>query len=54
MVPLDSARRGRPGADPASVFAGSGIAATLAANEAHDLGHGPIGAADAACRPSPW
>jgi hypothetical protein len=46
MVMLDSARRKMP--VPARWLLGLGIAATLAANVAHGLGHGPIGAAVAA------
>jgi hypothetical protein len=46
MVMLDSARRKVP--VPARWLLGLGIAARLAANVAHGLGHGPIGAAVAA------
>ena len=45
MVMLDSARRGVPVPALARWLLGLGIAATLAANVAHGLGHGPIGAA---------
>jgi hypothetical protein len=45
MVMLDSARRGVPVPSLARWLLGLGIAATLAANVAHGLGHGPIGAA---------
>jgi hypothetical protein len=44
MVVLDSARRGVPVPSVARWLLGLGIAATLAANVAHGLGHGPIGA----------
>jgi hypothetical protein len=45
MVMLDSARRGLPVPSLARWLLGVGIAATLAANVAHGLGHGPVGAA---------
>src|SRR5215467_11012031 len=45
MVMLDSARRGAPVPSLARWLLGLGIAATLAANVAHGLGHGPVGAA---------
>jgi hypothetical protein len=48
MVMLDSARRGVRMPALARWLLGLGIAATLAANVAHGLGHGPIGAAVAA------
>jgi hypothetical protein len=48
MVMLDSARRKTPVPTLARWLLGLGIAATLAANVAHGLGHGPIGAAVAA------
>jgi hypothetical protein len=48
MVMLDSVRRGVPVPSLARWLLGLGIAATLAANVAHGLGHGPIGAAVAA------
>jgi hypothetical protein len=48
MVMLDSARRGVPVPRLARWLLGLGIAATLAANVAHGLGHGPIGSAVAA------
>ena len=48
MVMLDSARRKVPVPALAGWLLGLGIAATLAANVAHGLGHGPIGAAVAA------
>ena len=48
MVMLDSARREVPVPAPARWLLGLGIAATLAANVAHGLGHGPVGAAVAA------
>ena len=48
MVMLDSARRGMPVPALARWLLGLGIAATLAANVAHGLGHGPVGAAVAA------
>jgi Protein of unknown function (DUF2637) len=44
MVMLDSARRGVPVPSLARWLLGLGIAATLAANVAHGLGHGPVGA----------
>ena len=48
MVLLDSARREVPVPALARWLLGLGIAATLAANVAHGLGHGPAGAAVAA------
>ncbi len=48
MVMLDSARRGAQVPMLARWLLGLGIAATLAANVAHGLGHGSIGAAVAA------
>jgi hypothetical protein len=48
MVMLDSARRQVPVPAPARWLPGLVIAATLAANVAHGLGHGPVGAAVAA------
>ena len=48
MVLLDSARREVPVPALARWLPGLGIAATLAANVAHGLGHGPAGAAVAA------
>jgi hypothetical protein len=48
MVMLDSARRGVRVPPLARWLLGLGIAATLAANVAHGLGHGPIGSAVAA------
>ena len=48
MVLLDSARREVPVPALARWLPGRGIAATLAANVAHGLGHGPAGAAVAA------
>jgi hypothetical protein len=48
MVMLDSARRKMPVPALARWLLGLGIAATLAANVAHGLGHGPVGAAVAA------
>jgi hypothetical protein len=48
MVLLDSAGREVPVAALARWLLGLGIAATLAANVAHGLGHGPVGAAVAA------
>jgi Protein of unknown function (DUF2637) len=48
MVMLDSARRKAPVPALARWLLGLGIAATLAANVAHGLGHGVIGAAVAA------
>ena len=54
MVMLDSARRGMPVPALARWLLGLGIAATLAANVAHGLGHGPVGAAVAAWRRLRW
>ncbi|HEX3962471.1 MAG TPA: DUF2637 domain-containing protein [Trebonia sp.] len=48
MVMLDSARRKSPVPALARWLLGLGIAATLAANVTHGLGHGPIGASVAA------
>jgi hypothetical protein len=48
MVMLDSARRKTAVPGLARWLLGLGIAATLAANVAHGLGHGPVGAAVAA------
>jgi hypothetical protein len=48
MVTLDSARRKAPVPALARWLLGLGVVATLAANVAHGLGHGPIGAAVAA------
>jgi hypothetical protein len=48
MVLLDSARRKVPVPAPARWLLGLGIGATPAANAAHGLGHGPVGAAVAA------
>jgi hypothetical protein len=48
MVMLDSARRRTQVPGLARWLLGLGIAATLAANVAHGLGHGPVGAAVAA------
>jgi hypothetical protein len=48
MVMLDAARREAPVPALARWLLGLGIAATLAANVAHGLGHGPAGAAVAA------
>jgi hypothetical protein len=45
MVMLDSTRRGAPVPSLARRLLGLGITATLAANVAHSLGYGPIGAA---------
>jgi uncharacterized protein DUF2637 len=45
MVMLDSVRQGVPVPSLARWLLGLGIAATLAANVAHGLGHGPVGAA---------
>ena len=49
MVMLDSARRKVPVPALARWLLGLGIAATLAANVTHGLGHGLLGAAVAAC-----
>jgi hypothetical protein len=49
MVMLDSARRKATVPALARWLLGLGIAATLVANVAHGLGHGPVGAAVARC-----
>ena len=54
MVMLDSARRGEPVPRLARWLLGLGIAATLAANVAHGLGHGVTGAAVAAWSSVAW
>jgi len=51
MVMLDSARRDAQVPALARWLLGLGVVATLAANVAHGLGHGIIGAAVAACGP---
>lgn len=48
MVMLDSARRGARVPALARCLLGLGIVVTLAANVAHGMGHGPIGAVVAA------
>jgi hypothetical protein len=48
MVMLDPARRKVPVPPLARWLLGLGIAATLAANVTHGLGHGPVGVAVAA------
>jgi Protein of unknown function (DUF2637) len=48
MVMLDVARRATPVPALARWLLGLGVAATLAANVTHGLGHGPVGAAVAA------
>jgi len=48
MVMLDSARRKVPVRPLARWLLGLGVAATMAANVAHGLGHGPSGAVVAA------
>lgn len=48
MVMLDSARRKTPVPALTRWLPGLGVAATLAANVAHGLGYGPVGAAVAA------
>ena len=48
MVMLGSARRGVPVPALARWLLGLGVAASLAANVAYELGHGPVGAAVAA------
>src|SRR6516165_11060015 len=53
MVLLDSARREVPVPPLARWLPGLGIAATLAANVAHGLGHGPVGAAVAGLAVAP-
>ena len=54
MVMLDSARRKVPVPPMARWLPGLGIAATLAANVAHGLGHGSVGAAVAAWPAGRW
>ncbi len=44
MLILDASRRHRPAPPLARWCLGAGIAATIGANLAHGLGHGPIGA----------
>ena len=44
MLILDANRRSRPVPPPAHWCLGAGIAATIGANLAHGLGHGPVGA----------
>jgi hypothetical protein len=48
LVLLDVARRATPLPALARWLLGLGVAATLAANVTHGLGHGPVGAAVAA------
>jgi hypothetical protein len=43
MVVLDASRRGQPVPRLAAWSLGAGIAATVGANLAHGVGHGPIG-----------
>jgi hypothetical protein len=44
MVVLDSSRRGQPVPRLAAWSLGAGIVATVGANLAHGVGHGPVGA----------
>jgi hypothetical protein len=44
MVVLDASRRGQPVPRLAAWSLGTGILATVAANLAHGIGHGPVGA----------
>jgi hypothetical protein len=44
MVVLDASRRGQPVARLAAWSLGAGICATVGANLAHGVGHGPVGA----------
>jgi hypothetical protein len=44
MVVLDASRRGQPGPRLAAWSLGAGICATVGANLAHGVGHGPVGA----------
>ncbi len=44
MVILDVSRRGQPVPWPAAWSLGAGIVATVGANLAHGVGHGPVGA----------
>ena len=43
MVVLDASRRGRPVPQLAAWSLGAGIVATVGANLAHGIGHGPVG-----------
>ena len=43
MVVLDASRRGQPVPRPAAWSLGAGIVATVGANLAHGVGHGPVG-----------
>ena len=54
MVILDASRRDRHVPPLAAWSLGFGMAATVGANVAHGLGHGPIGALVSACRRWPW
>jgi hypothetical protein len=44
MAVLDASRRGQPVPRLAAWSLGAGICATIGANLAHGVGHGPIGA----------
>ena len=44
MVVLDASRRGQPIPRPAACNLGTGIVATVGANLAHGVEHGPVGA----------
>src|ERR1700760_3591118 len=44
MVVLDASRRGQPVPGLAAWSLGAGICATVSANLAHGMGHGPVGA----------
>ena len=44
MVVLDASRRNQPVPRPAAWSLGTGIVATVGANLAHGVGHGPVGA----------
>ena len=46
MVVLDASRRGQPVPRLAAWSLGAGIVATVGANLAHGVGHGPVGAPD--------
>jgi Protein of unknown function (DUF2637) len=54
MVILDASRRDQHVPPLAAWSLGFGMAATVGANVAHGLGHGPIGTLVSACRRWPW
>ena len=49
MVVLDASRRGQPVPRLAAWSLGAGIVATVSANLAHGVGHGPVGALVSVC-----